>query len=362
MSEAFLSELLQKSNIVSLEGEQCGICLEEYNTPSRETGTSEVAIRLPCNHIIGSACIATWLKDTNSTCPICRREFFQAQSRPHFEHGVFDGEESEDEGDEREATEIIEDFCDQLGLDMEVSMISKYLFQNLIDSWVLDESHTERCVIAVSIYMGSHITRNPVSPREIAEIAGVDAGHIRETYDTIHPEHDELTDVRMLSLLEQAFDETDPGRLNWPVPGNAVTDVEIERQRDLKMLQERCEQGCNELDLGPVITGIAVRITTRYFTAGAMLQLHSREMTAASIFIQLHWRDMPAASILMASQMMWQSISYERVAGALRMDESRVRDAFGAAFLHREILRREPQLQGSPGQSMESLLGRIPPP
>ena len=347
MSEAFLYELLQKSNIASLEGEKCVICLDKYNTPSRETGTSEVAIRLPCNHIIGSACIATWLKDHNS-CPICRREFFQAQPRPHLEHGVFDGQESEDEGDEREATEIIEDFCDQLGLDMEVSIISKYLFQNLIDSWVLDDGHTERCVIAVSIYMGSHITRNPLSPREIAEIAGVDADHIRETYDTIHPERDELTDNIMLSLLEDAFDETDPGRLNWPIPGNVISDVEIERQRDMGMLGERCEQGCDELGLGPAITGLATRIATRYFTASGMVQLPLREMLAASIF--------------MASHMMCNFITLTRVAGALRMDESFVRNAFRVAYTRRDILARQPQLEGSGAQSIENLLRRIPPP
>ena len=345
MSEAFLYELFQKSNIVCLQGEQCGICLEEYNTPSRETGTSEAAIRLPCSHIIGSVCIATWLKDTN-TCPICRREFFQAQPRPYLEHGVFDGQENDDEGDQQDISDIVEGFCDQLGLDSRVSLISKYLVQNLTESRFLDEGHSQWCVIAVSVYMGSHITRNPRSPREIAEIAGLDAAHLRETYDTIHPEREELLDSFVLSVLEEAFDEIDPDPLSWPAPGYEVTDVEIESRRDLQMLRERCEQGCNELVLGPAIAGLAARIATRYFTAGVMAQLSTREMTAASIW--------------MASHMRQHSISLERLAGALRMDESRVRDAYRAAYTHQDILRRQPQLEESRTQSIESLLRRIP--
>ena len=347
MSEAFLYELLQKSNIVCLEGEQCGICLEEYNTPSRETGTSEAAIRLPCNHIIGSACIATWLRDTNS-CPFCRREFFQAQPRPYLEHGIFDGQENDDGGDQRDMSDIVEGFCGHLGLDPRVSFISKYLVQNLTELRLLGEGHSQWCVIAVSIYMSSHITRNPRSPREIAEIAGFDAGHLRETYDIIHPEREELTDSFLLSALEEAFDEIGPGSLNWPAPGYEITDVQIESRRDLQMLRERCERGCNELELGPAITALAARIATRYFTAGVMVELSIREMTAASIF--------------MASHMMWHSVSVGRLAGALRMDESRVRYAYRAAYTHQEILRGLPQLEGSRAQSIEALLRRIPSP
>ena len=230
MSEAFLYELLQESNVVRLEGEQCGICLEKYNTLSRETGTMEVAIRLPCNHVIGSACIATWLKDTNS-CPFCRREFFQAQPRPYLEHGIFDGPENEDELDQQTTSAIIEDFCDNLGLSSGVSIITRYLVQNLTESRIMDERDPHWCVIAVGIYMGSHIAREPRSPREIAEFAGLGAGRLREAYDRIYPEREELIDNHLNTLLAEVFDET--GLLNWSARGVELTDEEIESNRDL---------------------------------------------------------------------------------------------------------------------------------
>ena len=348
MSKAFLYGLLQKSNIVCLEGEQCGICMEEYNIPSRETGMSEVAMRLPCNHIIGSACIATWLKDTN-TCPICRREFFQTQPRPDLEHEIDDGQEDETL-DDHNTSAIIEDFCDNLEFDSHATLISRYLVQNVLDSRLLDGDHSLWCVIAVGIYMGSHITGNPRSPREIAECAGpgLDAGHLREAYDIVYPERGELIDALTSSLLRRLFDNNVPDPLNWPAPGNEVTDLEIENRRDSQMLLEHCEQGCNELVLGPAIKGLTARIATRYFTAGLVGALSPREVTAASIF--------------MASHMMWHSISPLRVARVLRIDPTHVRHAYGVAFLHQDILRRQPQLEGSGLHSIESLLRRIPSP
>ena len=343
MSEAFLYELLQESNVVRLEGEQCGICLEKYNTLSRETGTMEVAIRLPCNHIIGSACIATWLKDTNN-CPFCRREFFQAQPRPYLEHGIFDGPENEDELDQQTTSAIIEDFCDNLGLSSGVSIITRYLVQNLTESRIMDERDPHWCVIAVGIYMGSHIAREPRSPREIAEFAGLGAGRLREAYDRIYPEREELIDNHLNTLLAEVFDET--GLLNWPARGVELTDEEIESNRDLQMLRERCEQACNELGLDPVVAGLAAHIETRYVTTGVIILFSEREITAASI--------------LMASHMMWQPVSVERLARTLRLRESPVRNAYRAAYGHQDILRRQPQLNGSGGQSMESLLRRLP--
>ena len=357
MSEAFLHELFQKSNIVRLEGEKCGICFEEYNTPSRETGASEAAIRLPCNHIIGSACIATWLKDTN-TCPICRRAFFQAQPRPYLEHGVFDGQEvgddDEDDGSEIEAEDdrqdidrTIEELCDNLGLDSEVFMISKYLVEKHTQFRLLDEGHTLWCVVAVSIYMGSHITKHPRSPREIGEVAGLDGHHLRESYDTVYPELDRFADAHLLNLLQEVFgEETVALPLNWPAPGNAVSDEEIESSRSLQLLKERCEQGCRALGLNPATTSLATRIATRYFTAEVLVELSLKEMIAASIFMACH--------------MTWHFFDLGVVAGRLGMDESRIRDAYRAAYSHQEVLMRQPQLEGSREQSMESLLRRIP--
>ena len=95
-----------------------------------------------------------------------------------------------------------------------------------------------------------------------------------------------------------------------------------------------------------MVADLAAHIETRYVTTGVIILFSEREITAASI--------------LMASHMMWQPVSVERLARTLRLRESPVRNAYRAAYGHQDILRRQPQLNGSGGQSMESLLRRLP--
>lgn len=57
----------------------------------------ECEICLPCNHKVGSRCIATWLNPTgaaNNSCPLCRHVFFPAQPRPYLEHEVREEDQS----------------------------------------------------------------------------------------------------------------------------------------------------------------------------------------------------------------------------------------------------------------------------
>ncbi|MCJ1450230.1 hypothetical protein MMC28_000559 [Mycoblastus sanguinarius] len=72
------------------EDRQCAVCLQEYCclyeylTGPLNEGTSERAVRLPCNHVIGFDCIVEWLspyKEAKNTCPYCRSEFFPAQEQ-----------------------------------------------------------------------------------------------------------------------------------------------------------------------------------------------------------------------------------------------------------------------------------------
>lgn len=344
MSERFLHELLQSCNIEKIKGERCSICLEDFDTLSRETGTIEVATCLPCHHIVGSACIATWLKDNNS-CPICRREFFQAQPRPFLEHGIIDGQGD----DRRDVREINEDCCLRLNLGMEIAMISGYLVRKLIELRLLVESHGHHCIIAVSIYMASHLTGDPRSPREIADItdvgADLDASHIRETYNDIYSHREHLADVHLLYLMEEVFDETGPFR--WPAPGNEVTDDEIEHRQLLQTLKDRCAEACNELGLVAAGTELTTRIASKLFLADLMAILSLRELTAASI--------------IMASQIICDDpCSTERIAEALHLRQSSVRTAYETAFAHRDILVEQPWLEIFGRGSTESLLRRLP--
>ena len=76
---AFLNQLPEVPK-AELPSDTCMICLCPYGTTEGNEEVGEVAIRLPCNHVMGSKCISTWLSPDhemrNSTCPYCRCKFF----------------------------------------------------------------------------------------------------------------------------------------------------------------------------------------------------------------------------------------------------------------------------------------------
>ena len=63
MAAEFLHQLPKEDSPT----EDCPICLVAY-------GINEHAVRLPCHHIVGSDCIASWLtcESNPQTCPFCR--------------------------------------------------------------------------------------------------------------------------------------------------------------------------------------------------------------------------------------------------------------------------------------------------
>ena len=348
MAEAFLYELLQMRNSVHNPEERCTICLEGYGTLSRETGNIEVEIRLPCTHTVGSACIATWLR-SNNTCPVCRHEFFPAQPRPYLEYGIMDGEEDEEREEEDEARSIRwlnEDHCDELGLAIESCLFSGLIIERLMESPNWDRGHTEHCIVAVSIYIASHLTCEPRSPREIAAVTGVEADHIRFTYDLIYPERELLAGPRLRNLLARAFD--DMGALNWPAPGYRFTDEQIESNHVSQMLKEGCEDGCDELGLDTRVAGFSNRIAENLRTAGFMAHLSPRSLTAVGIF--------------MASHAVGRPVTAGCVSEAVGIDEVVVRSAYALAHVNRYELLGESLLEDIGRGYGESILGRLPSP
>ena len=91
MAEAFLRQLPQVEKDILPKGSDCPICQEMYGTISSNTWSTEVALRLPCQHIVGSVCPRLWLhpdEAAKNTCPYCRHEFFPLQSPLHKAQGV----------------------------------------------------------------------------------------------------------------------------------------------------------------------------------------------------------------------------------------------------------------------------------
>ena len=324
MAEAFLHELLQMKNSVHNTEERCSICLEEYGSLCRETGTVEIEIRLPCPHTVGSACIAIWLK-TNNTCPICRHEFFPAQPRPYLEHGIMDQEYEEDEDgiipeheDPRTIRELNNAYCYELTLDDDVSMISGLVVQKLTELTTLTQSHSEGCLIAVAIYIASHLTWEPRCPREISAAVGVDADHIQFTYNLIYPERHQLVGGNLLSSLVNIWNEVPP--LDWPAPGFDFADDWRIEHPFLHMVRIACEERCTELQLPAVIATKSARIAETFYAA------------AADFLGSFSARSVIAVCILMASHLCPHSISLARIAEAVATSENTIRSAYGEAY------------------------------
>ena len=53
----------------------CCICLQPFGSTALTEGGSEVPCQLPCGHIFGEVCIASWTQIDNS-CPLCRQTVF----------------------------------------------------------------------------------------------------------------------------------------------------------------------------------------------------------------------------------------------------------------------------------------------
>ena len=68
--EEFVRQLPKEESTI----EDCPICLEAYGELGADNSIVEHAVRLPCNHIMGSKCITTWLCliESEDECPLCR--------------------------------------------------------------------------------------------------------------------------------------------------------------------------------------------------------------------------------------------------------------------------------------------------
>lgn len=97
MADEFLNQL-SAVPYADLTETNCPICSEDYNTTDTDGSIVEQPVRLPCNHIVGRACITIWLfpsEQAKNTCPFCRREFFE-----HDAIVYGDDEDSDEDSDD----------------------------------------------------------------------------------------------------------------------------------------------------------------------------------------------------------------------------------------------------------------------
>ena len=91
---------------------------------STETGVIECETCLPCSHLVGSACIAIWLR-SNNTCPVYCRVFFPAHpSQPDYH--LMDAIPYEDE-------RFFMTICERLCQELELSQPASETAQDMAD-------------------------------------------------------------------------------------------------------------------------------------------------------------------------------------------------------------------------------------
>ncbi|KAK5132894.1 hypothetical protein LTR08_008414 [Meristemomyces frigidus] len=64
------------------EDRDCSVCLVPYTAPN------DVPVAMPCGHVFGKECIATWYA-TSSNCPQCRVQAYSVEQRRHITLGLW---------------------------------------------------------------------------------------------------------------------------------------------------------------------------------------------------------------------------------------------------------------------------------
>lgn len=330
MAETFLHELFQPSNFVQSDTQErkCDICLQETGLMSGETGLIELQVRLPCRHIIGSGCIAVWLKDRNS-CPICRRELFPAQPQPNTEDDMMwdQGEEDQEEEDEEEDEQrlrmleiLCQNYCLQLDLDCQTIEIAQIIIQKLLGFYPFSQAVSamyERNAIrlvGLAIYISSCFTDHPRSPREICRVEDVNGDRIQDScaingddirsfYGMIYERREQLINDRILESLEVRD-------VVWPpYHFHDGTDDQIECRRDLPKISALCANGCATLQVSSAVDDLAQHIVANVVRAGFHTYSYPRfsryvsdsEVAAVSIYTASHLIGPPISRVQIQS-------------------------------------------------------------
>ncbi|KAL9137342.1 MAG: hypothetical protein Q9175_001442 [Cornicularia normoerica] len=337
-SQAFLNLLLGtlENRVNSDQGANCMICLEDYNTLNTSTGVVEWEVRLPCGHQVGSSCIVSWLEASNN-CPLCRLTFFPGQPRPYLEHGIMDAGEPiavTVSGPPRPvpADTLVRNLCTAFGdpdLPHTVGIVARSMARLLMRS-VRNQTHEE--IAAASIYIASHLVRQPKSPLEIAPLAGVSPDQILSVYSQIYPNRMQFIAARDLERI--AEDHVDGMLAFLPPPDGGNGDVddgeerrEFQRQRvPLDHLLDEAEEICfllsEELGRGEMggqrVNFISRRIASEILLEG-YLGLRSPPLAVAT-------------GLYMASHLLGHQASSRRIADLAGINEGTLRTAYTRVY------------------------------
>ena len=346
MAAEFCAALLRTSNIVPLsdtKDQKCVICLQEIGKMDPGTGVAESQVRLPCEHVFGSSCITVWLR-TNNSCPLCRRVFFPAygesdsedtnvqNQEEDYEDYEWEAEEEEEEQEEIEDMLVgnCQNYCFQLSLGSTTIRLAQAIIKiarrmyPFCDAVGTDYDMNAVRLVTMAIYIASHFTGHPRSPREICgvndangdSIRGehlVNGDHIRDSYRMIYGQRNRLIDDVVLEynnsegrdrrliddIIRESLDNPDTV---WPsMDPLEQSDEHIENSRDIRAVRAYCDNQCARLQVPPLMVDLAQHIAANVIRAGFHACSHPEDsehlsesdITRVSLYIASHLLGQP---------------------------------------------------------------------
>ena len=287
MAQEFLNQLLRIENTVQideLEVKACMVCLERYGALNSSTGAVEFPVRLPCNHLFGTICIATWLRENNS-CPACRATFFPAQPRPYLEHGIMDDNDEfrnslisavvseglrtrEDRTSAQQLQSSFEhqdmdelrstrtermgswdetdplDFCQWLYLELHLELPVVVMARSItgpLSQRLQGEAHSPECIGAISVYIAWHLSNQGDNDSNfltnLSRIS-VSQDYIRSTWASIYENRMELISQEVLPTLARSHMERILDFLPIPIFDGGIL-ISEENDRDSQVGDQR---------------------------------------------------------------------------------------------------------------------------
>lgn len=385
MAQQFLNNLLRTENIVKvdeLEAPTCMICLEPYGTLSPITGATELQVRLPCGHFVGSVCIATWLRDKNS-CPACRHTFFPAQPRPYLEDGIIDDVPHSTirwvgGRNETDPIEICKRLCEQLRLSEEVCCLAQSITEPLSQK-LQGQFQRPECNAAVSVYIAWHLLA-PVDRvvdflADLSHTSRVGGDHIRSIYRQVYPERTDLIVPETLPPLTRLHRRAILAFLPTPDPENGIINSEEEddvssflptrRPRFFFMVSEEDDDGDesddDEVNYKEVRDQLIQAVANDDLVD--VLEKFSVELSdGMRFYADLDYSEalQNAVGVFMACHLMGVEISAGDIASVHHVSESSLHECYVRAFRRRNDLVRPFSIETMGTGNMGRVLSALP--
>lgn len=370
MAQAFLEQLLRIENTVrvdQLDAPTCIVCLESFGTLSSSTGAVELQVRMPCGHLVGTICIATWLRDNNS-CPVCRATFFPAQPRPYLEHGILNDSPSANRTrsrarDARSSTRspriyypdyfypvhMCDLICDDLVLDHDVKVIAQLLTEPLSRMLHGRQHPSAADLAAICIYIAWHL----LGPDDnimnflanLRDASGISQDYIFIVYRRIYPDRVQLIVPEMLPMLVRSHTEGILAFLPAPDAENGSTNREDESDREARTGNEIDHNTFDPLETRERESGDLDEIRGQLdelTIEGPLAEL--LEVVAEQLLVNMATHSLLSAAsldlravvcIFIACHIMGVGVSYSDIARTPGVSERRLRETYADVFPRR---------------------------